>query len=114
MYERIEQLGQSLRPTSGPRQSSFLGHVIELSGEEGPSGRVEGEVVLQLALDESTKARVTLNADEYEQAVIAHVTMRVVLVSGVLHRAGRRIAEIRDTRDFHVFDLPKTEPPELP
>lgn len=103
MFESIERIAQQLRPAQGRVAAHFVGTVVELSGSPSPSGQLEGDVVLQVQVDDQLlKVRVNLDADDYRRAVEAHLHQRFVSVRGVLHR-GRRAHHLAEARDFAVL-----------
>ncbi len=104
MFEEVEKLGQRLRPSRGPRPAQFVGTVAKLAGEPGAEGRVEGEVELQLQVDdELLTARVVLGADDYRSAARAHLEQLFVKIRGVLHR-GTRLHRLAEPSEFTVLD----------
>ena len=103
MFESIERIAQQLRPVHGREAAYFVGTVIELSGSPNPHGHLEGDVVLQVQVDDQLlKVRVNLDPDPYRRAGEAHFQQRFVGVRGVLHR-GRRVHHLGETRDFAVL-----------
>lgn len=103
MFEPIEQLAAQLRPARGSESGRFVGKVIELSGAPNPTGELEGDVVLQVQIDDQLlKVRVTLEPDAYREAGIAHFEQRYVSVRGQLHR-GRRTHLLRSPGEFTVL-----------
>lgn len=90
MFEPIERLAAQLRPTRGSEPAKFVGTVVELSGAPNATGQLDGEVVLQVQADDQIlKVRVTLGAEDYEQAGVAHFQQRYVTIRGLLHRRRR-------------------------
>lgn len=103
MFASIEWIAQQLRPAPGREAAHFIGTVVELSGSPNPSGHLEGDVVLQVQVDDQLlKVRVNLDSDAYRRAGEAHLQQRFVSVRGVLHR-GRRIHQLEEARDFAVL-----------
>lgn len=103
MFEPIEQLAQQLRPARGSEPGRFVGKVIELSGAPNPAGVLEGEVILQIQIDDQlSRARVTLEPEAYREAGIAHFEQRYVSVRGQLHR-GRRTHVLENPSEFTVL-----------
>lgn len=103
MFEPIQRLAQQLRPArvGGPEQ--FVGLVVALSGAPNAAGQLEGDVVLQVQLeDQLPRVRVTLGSEAYMQAVTAHVEQRYVSVRGLLRRAGRSKL-LENPQDFMVL-----------
>jgi hypothetical protein len=100
----IEDVAKNLRPAQEPATCLFVGHVENVGGEPGDDGRMQGEVVLSLMLEDSVQAaRVTLGPDEW---LIAHAALRdhsVVRLKGILHRASRthRITDVSEFSTLH-------------
>lgn len=93
-FKRIEEVAQALRSSERERLISFGATVEQLNGDLNGEGQRSGEVILRLQpLDfneESTRARVVLNADAYKQAIRAHMTPgSYLLLDGIL-RSGRQ------------------------
>ncbi len=96
-FPAIESLAINLRPAREPQVALFIGLVDSLYGSPDIDGLVRGEVLLSiLNQDETIKARVTLNPNEYQTALEMHGVGGYVSLSGVLIRGNRthRIAEI--------------------
>ena len=51
-FPTIEELGQRLRPRPKPKRGVFTGWVDALNGDYGLDGKMEGEVVLALAIED--------------------------------------------------------------
>jgi hypothetical protein len=103
MFASVERLAGQLRPAPGSEAARFVGKVIELSGAPNPSGELEGEVLLQIQVDDQLlKARVLLGTSEYRLAGTAHLEQRYVSVRGLLHR-GRRAHVLREPADFMIL-----------
>lgn len=104
MYKGIEWLGQQLRPSTGPTDAVLAGYVIHLAGGPGPTGAVEGEVILDVTLpDDRVNIKTSLGPEAYRLAVEAHMNTRLFTVAGTLHRGLRGTAELREPRDFKVI-----------
>lgn len=103
MYEPLEQLASSMRPSTSSASPWPFGFVRELRGTPGLSGRVEGEVVFTLydAEDATFRAKATLSPELYEKALRAHAGHRLVTITGTLHRV-RRGFVLRDVTDIDV------------
>jgi hypothetical protein len=82
------ELLQRLRPKAAMEEPQlFVGHVDELRGVPGGDGRVQGEVVLSVLLeDEALRARADLDAAAYAEALEAHRSTRLVSLKGLLRR----------------------------
>jgi hypothetical protein len=105
MYEAIEGLSEALRPRTGPTESVFAGYVVRLDGGPSTTGEVEGEVLLDVTLPDGDRlsVKVALNPTHYKSAAAAHLSNALVTVAGVLHRAKRGPAELREPRAFNVI-----------
>lgn len=99
MYEAIERLATQMRPSESSADVLHVGYVKELKGAPGPSGRIEGEVVFTLLLDDETaiRAKAQLDPDHYASALLAHAGGQPVTIEGELHRV-RRGHELRNVR----------------
>lgn len=75
-FPRIEEVRRELRAVERHRDDTFIGTVESLDGEMSDDGRRSGNVTIQLLLrdGEAVRARVSLSADEYDQALVAHKT----------------------------------------
>ncbi|HEV3004507.1 MAG TPA: hypothetical protein VGX78_08590, partial [Pirellulales bacterium] len=99
-FPLIEDVYNELRRAEPAVQSLFVGYVDTLSGQPGSDGRVQGETTLSVVYEEQIrKARVDLNADDYQAAVEAHRTAGTVKFKGVFH-PGRRVHRISDVTEF--------------
>lgn len=103
MFEDLEQLAAQLRPRAGTEPVQFVGMVIELSAAPNVEARLEGDVVLQVQLDDQlAKVRVPLAADDYATALRAHAEQRYVSVKGTIRRGGR-INHLEKPTDFALL-----------
>lgn len=103
MFEPIERLAQQLRPAHSAGPVQFVGKVVELSGASSPTGQLEGDVVLQVQVeDQLLKVRTTLGPEAYTEAGRAHLSQQYVSLHGQLHR-GRRTHALKDPADFKVL-----------
>lgn len=74
-FPRIEELRRELRNFEAAQDEVFIGTVERLEGEMGDDGRRSGNVVLALLLPdggETVRARMLLDADDYDKAYRAH------------------------------------------
>lgn len=102
-FPAIERLAGHLRPTREPQVSHFIGIVDSLHGNPDEDGLVRGEVqLLILNQEEMTRARVTLNANDYHTALEAHGVGGYVSLNGVLFRGDRvhRIVEVTNFKSL--------------
>lgn len=98
-------LGELLcfRPAGESPPSQFEGKVIELMGEPGDRGEIEGAVIVLVQADDAAlRMRVVLGASDYRAAAIAHLEQRNVTVRGVL-RPGTRSHCLEMASDFGVI-----------
>lgn len=103
MFETVERLAQQLRPAHGTEAAQFVGKVIELSGAPNPAGALEGDVVLQVHVDDQIlKVRTSLGPEAYALAGGAHLHQQYVSVRGQLHR-GRRTHVLKNPREFSAL-----------
>lgn len=100
---KIVELKNYFAPESKEAVDTFWGSVESLNGDEGENGRRSGEVILALLIEsEIVKARLNLNADQYEIAYKAHgIIGGLVKVKGKL-QPGQRI---RTMENIELFDL---------
>lgn len=100
----IEDVAKRLRPAQEPATSLFVGHVENVGGEPGDDGRMQGEVVLSLMLEDSVQAaRVTLGPADWLVAHAALAAHSVVRLKGILHR-GSRTHRITDVSEFAMLN----------
>jgi hypothetical protein len=102
-FPAIESLARKLRPAREPHVSYFVAMVDSLHGDPDQDGLVRGEVQLSiLNQEETTKARVTLNPNEYQTALATHGVGGYVSLNGVLIRGDRvhRIAEVTNFKSL--------------
>ena len=100
----LEDVYTTLRPSSAPTESQFVGYVDALNGNPGADGRMQGETrfVLVHKEEEVIRARSYLGPDDYQKAVEAHGAARIVVFRGVLHQ-GRRINQVADVRHLEIL-----------
>jgi hypothetical protein len=86
----IHKVATDLRPSEGPKVSSFFGLVDSLMGGPDSESRVQGDVYLLLFDQEATlRARATLGPEDYHTAWEAHGAAAYVSLNGILIRGGR-------------------------
>jgi hypothetical protein len=105
-FAEIEQVAKVLRPSSsGPRQEQLMGTVEQLMGALGSDGRRAGEVQLTLLKEtEQLRARASLDAAQYEEAMRAHERGDAyVVLRGVLHRSPR-VSRVEAVSSFEIVD----------
>lgn len=99
----IEDIYKKLRPAREPVSALFVGQVDALNGNVGEDGRVQGETTLLILHDdELVRARVDLNADDYQKAIEAHRTGGFVKCRGVIH-LGRRTHRLTNIAEFELL-----------
>jgi hypothetical protein len=104
-FSRIEEVGRELRALDPCREDTFIGTVESLNGAMGDDSRRAGEVIVALLLHEgeSVRVRLTLSADDYEQAILAHQTESAyVQITGRLH-PGRQPRALTEISHFSVL-----------
>ena len=99
------ELLQRLRPNVAPQDPQlFVGHVEELRGMPGVDGRVQGEVVLSVLLeDEALRARADLDPTAYGETIEAHRCTRLVSLKGILRR-GIKVHRMDAVADFRQME----------
>jgi hypothetical protein len=99
-FRPIAEIAIALRPPQEPRTSEFVGRVVQLAGQE-EDGVLSGPVWLQILTpdNESIRAKVDLNHQDYMTAYDAHGQIAAVSIRGKL-KIGARSAEIVEYRDF--------------
>ncbi len=104
-FALIGELARSLRPHQGDEKAApLVGHVDRLGGMPDENGRVYGEVVLSLFLDDAVlRARADLGPDDYVKAIEAHRWNQLVRLSGVVRR-GRKTHRVDDVTGFALVD----------
>lgn len=102
----LGDLARALRPHEGAEKPvPLVGHVDRLNGTPDENGRVYGEVVLSLFLDDAVlRARADLDLDDYVKALEAHRWNRLVRLSGVVRR-GRKVHRVDEVTGF-TLDAP--------
>lgn len=109
-FEGIERIYRELRRREEAAEQIYVGRVDELKGDIGEDGRRSGPVVLTIFLEEEiVKASVMFSADDYEKAIDAHLSSRLVTIRGRLLRS-RRAASIDSYRQFDLIQEPSLTP----
>jgi hypothetical protein len=106
MFPQIEYLAGRLRPAAISERQFLVGFVETLNGRPNAANRPEGQVIVRVITpdEESLRARVDLDADNYVLADHAHMHNRPFSLEGILRRTGRTY-RIEDVRDFDVITL---------
>lgn len=111
-FSRIDEVRSELRSIEANDVETYIGTVERLDGEMSSDGRRSGPVVLALLLPgegETVRARIMLNADDYELADRAHMTSGAyVRVTGRL-RPGRQPRQITEMAQFELLPGRETE-----
>ena len=96
----IEDISKELRPEPVPAASMFVGYIVNLSGELGEDGRMQGEATLSVLDEEQTQlVRINLGAEDWQTAHAALGDHEIVRFKGILRR-GTRVHRIADIREF--------------
>ena len=99
----VEDIYKKLIPSHEPSSSLFFGTVDTLNGDVNADGQVQGDTRLLIAYEEEmVKARVDLNARDYQTAIQAHAKSQFVRFEGILH-LGRRTHRITDVTGFEIM-----------
>jgi hypothetical protein len=110
-FSRIEEVRRELRPLELDAVDTFIGTVERLEGTMDQDGRRTGDVILALLLPkegETVRARISLSAQDYEQAISAHRTSGTyVCVVGRL-RPGRQTRQLTDVVRFELLMRDRT------
>ncbi|WP_428268388.1 hypothetical protein [Haliangium sp.] len=104
-FERIEEVRRALRSDEDQREDTFVGTVERLDGEMGVDGRRSGDVIVALLPREGevVRAKLTLDADQYERATQAHLhASGFVRVRGRLH-PGRQPRSFTHLQEFTLI-----------
>lgn len=105
-FPRIEEVRRELRPNEAHIDDRFPATVERLLGEMNADGKRSGEVGLSLLTQdgEQVRARVNLNAEQYELADKAHMTEGAyVWVQGKLH-PGRQPRLLSHIQSFELYE----------
>jgi hypothetical protein len=102
-FSRIEEVRRELRTQEQHLEETFIGTVERLDGVMDESDRRSGDVILALLLPdegETVRAKVSLSADDYSKADVAHMTNGAyVKVTGRL-RPGRQPRQLTNVSCF--------------
>ncbi|WP_152693116.1 hypothetical protein [Caballeronia mineralivorans] len=104
-FGRIDEVRRELRAVERDRDDVFIGTVEHLNGEFDIEGNRAGEVVVALLLrdDETIKARVVPDQEQYARAVATHLDDRTfVRIAGRL-RPGRQPRTLIDVTSFSLI-----------
>lgn len=100
MFQKIESVGQSLRPVEAPARHKFVGYVLQLAGGLA----AEGPVTIRALVDaELIDIRIKLDQTAYRQAALAHLQHKMVAGDGELHRRARK-HELLNVQTFQVLE----------
>jgi hypothetical protein len=105
-FSRIEEVRRELRAVELEADDTFIGTVERLDGTMDDDGRRSGDVMLALLLPdegETVRAKISLNAHDYENAIAAHKTNGAyVRVVGRL-RPGRQPRQLTNVTRFELL-----------
>jgi hypothetical protein len=103
-FRRIEDFGRSLRPSANHEVNTFIGTVEQLNGAMQEDGKRAGDVILALFHEgETFRARATLNANNYAEAIQAHQSDNAyVQIKGRLN-AGRQPRQLDEVQQFELI-----------
>lgn len=103
-FPLVREIREALRPKEEIVEEEYIGTVETLNGDPGPDGRRAGEVTLRIQprdSDELVRARVILNADQYNEAIEAHKEQNAYIsVKGKL-QDGRQPRALTDIASFN-------------
>jgi hypothetical protein len=105
-FPRIEQVRTALRPAQPAKEQAFIGIVDELKGELGPNQEREGEVILDLLVEEgeSVKAKANLSVEYHRLALKAYgLGKTYVRVTGLL-LPGNQPRKLTDIKGFSLLE----------
>lgn len=88
----LETLVSKMRPSDEGVEDLFVGKISLTKADPDPNTRSDGEIILNYVLGDEekvSKARVTLNAEDYRKACEAHLRGQTVKVKGRLIMSGR-------------------------
>ncbi len=100
----IENIINEIKPVDEDINDEFIGRISQTKADPDPRTRTEGEILLNYIFGDEekvSKARVILNATDYEQACEAHRNGRTVKVKGRLVTIGR--SKVIENPEFHVM-----------
>jgi hypothetical protein len=102
-FPAIMRIGQKLKPQTEESHDLFIGKVLTLHGEADEQGKMHGEAILTLLIDESqTKAKVLFASEFYSIACDAHKQNQYVRISGVLSEKPR-YSDLKDVSFFEII-----------
>ena len=96
----IEDVAKKLRPEQAPAAALFFGYIVDLGGEPGEDGRMQGEATLSVMYEEQIQfVRVDLSPNDWQVAHAALGAHGIVRIKGIFHR-GNRVHRITDIGEF--------------
>ncbi len=99
----LETIINRIRPSDEGIEDVFIGRISQTKADPDPHTRSEGEIILNYVMGDEekvSKARVILNAEDYEKACVAHKSGQTVRIKGRLITVGGR---------SKVIEMPKLE-----
>lgn len=109
----IDDIYRELRPDPAPQVDTFVGFVDTLDGRPGPTGQVEGDVILRVLVDDENliRAKATLSAEQHAVAVEAYQHQHIIRIDGNLSRRSR-LGIIDNPANFQIIrDVANPAPP---
>lgn len=106
-FSRIEEVKQELKSSTDTQATeTFIGTVERLDGDLGADGRRSGNVLLGLLLtdeEQTVRATVSLNPDQYADAVSAHQTAGAYVRVVARLKSGRQPRRLTELTDFQLI-----------
>jgi hypothetical protein len=110
-FSRIDQVRRELRAVESTTDDTFIGTVERLDGEINDDGRRSGDVMLAILLPdegETVRAKLSLDAGDYEKAITAHRSNGAyVRLVGRL-RPGRQPRQLTNVTRFELLGAAQT------
>lgn len=101
-FSDIQRIADSLSPQSESENRLIVGRVSALSGEPTENNSPAGEIEITTEFDEELlRAKMTLNVEQYKEAILAHSYSQFVSLRGDL-RIGSRTSKIDNVTDFKI------------
>ena len=100
----FKQVAERLRPSKTAKSERITGRVAVLSGDEGDSSLMEGEVIINgdTMEGQAVRVRVDLNDRDYAQACDAHKQNLQVSISGEIHYGKKNLHQLNKPYGFVV------------
>ncbi len=105
LFPSLEDVARQLRPSRTASDGRFIAKVSALRGGLNSDNEMEGDAVLNILDDEtSLKAKVWLEAVDYNKACDAHKLNQPVAINGTFLR-GRKMSQFKTYSDFRIVSL---------